>query len=173
MRATTRRSGTPVHPEALDWVRRHATDEPVTVLDLGGRDNNGSPRQLFPAAEYRVLDLADGPDVDLVADAATWTPDREYDVVVCTEVFEHAPDWPAIVATAYKACRPGGRLVATMAGPGRPAHGAWGAGAPAPGEHYANIDPDVLRRVLEEAGWREVLIDQQRSPADVRAVATQ
>ena len=161
-----------MHPEALDWVRRHATDEPVTVLDLGGRDNNGSPRGLFPAAEYRVLDLTDGPDVDVVADAAAWTPDREYDVVVCTEVFEHTAAWPAICRTAFAALRPGGRFVATMAGPGRPAHGAWGEPAPGPGEHYANVDPDALRAALADAGFAEITVDVQSSPADVRAVAT-
>jgi SAM-dependent methyltransferase len=161
-----------MHPEVLAWVRRHATGEPVTVLDLGGRDNNGSPRSLFPAAEYRVLDMVDGPDVDVLADAAAWTPDREHDVVVCTEVFEHTPDWPQIVLTAFKALRPGGRLIITCAGPGRPAHGAWGAGAPGPGEHYANVDPAALGAALRQAGFHDVLVDVQTDPADVRAVAT-
>ena len=52
----------------MAWVAQHATDAPVTVLDLGGRGNrvdaqwSGSPRYLFPNAVYRVLDLVDGPD---------------------------------------------------------------------------------------------------------------
>ena len=49
----------------MAWVAAHATTDPVTVLDLGGRDTNGSPRHLFPnAVVYHVLDAVDGPDLD-------------------------------------------------------------------------------------------------------------
>lgn len=161
-----------MHPEAFAWVSRWATDEPITVLDIGGRDINGTSRDLFPAADYTALDIMAGPAVDIVADAATWTPDREYDLVICTEVFEHTPHWPAICATAHKACRTGGRFVATMAGPGRPPHSAVdGAHRLYPGEHYANVRPDDLRQVLEACGWRAVVIDYLPGPADVRASA--
>ena len=79
-----------MHPEAYEWVRPHATSEPVEVLDIGGRNINGTSRDHFPhATRFTVIDIAEGPGVDVVADAATWTPDRSYDVVVCTEVFEH------------------------------------------------------------------------------------
>jgi SAM-dependent methyltransferase len=167
-----------MHPEALEWVAEHATAEPVEVLDIGGRDVSGpwggSPRHLFPnATSYHVLDIADGSDVDIVADAATWQPNgRRYDVVISMETFEHTDAWPAICRTAYEALLPGGRLIATMAGPGRPPHGAWGAPDLEPGEHYANIRPARLRQVLEQVGFVDVLIDQQPQPADVRAVAT-
>jgi SAM-dependent methyltransferase len=162
-----------VHTEAFAWVARYRTDDPVTVLDIGGRDINGSPRTLFPNATiYRVMDIANGPNVDIVADAATWTPDREYDVVVCTEVFEHTGSWRQICVTAYKALKPGGRFIATMAGPGRPAHSAVDGGWRLhPGEHYGNIDPDSLHRALSECGWQDIVVDSQPSPADVRAYA--
>ncbi|MGH3493353.1 MAG: class I SAM-dependent methyltransferase [Sciscionella sp.] len=162
-----------MHAEALEWVRRYATTGPVTVLDIGGRDINGTAHALFPgAATYTVLDIVAAPGVDVVADAATWTPDREYDVVVCTEVFEHTPHWRAILATARRACTWGGRIIATMAGPGRPEHsGIDGGWTLHPGEHYANIAPGDLAAALYEAGWCDVVIDQQHSPADVRCVA--
>ncbi len=163
-----------MHPEAMAWVAEHATTDPVTVLDLGGRFVNGSPRDLFTnATVYRVLDIADGPNVDIVADAATWTPDREYDVVLATELFEHAAEWPRIVLTAFKALRPGGMFVATMAGPGRPVHsGVDGGGWLHPGEHYANVHPDALLDVLKAAGFVDITVDVQPSPSDVRCVAT-
>lgn len=162
-----------MHPEAMGWVARYATTDPVTVLDLGGRDINGSPRHLFPGATvYTVIDIAPGDGVDIVADAATWTPDRTYDVVVCTETFEHTPQWPAICRTAYAACAAGGMFVATMAGPGRPEHSAVDGGWTLhPGEHYENVRPDDLRSVLGQIGWRDIIIDQQSWPADVRSVA--
>jgi hypothetical protein len=166
-----------VHPEALSWVAAHATTEPVSILDIGGRDVTGpwggSPRHLFPAATaYRVLDIAAGPDVDIVADAATWTPDREYGVVLAVEVFEHAATWPAICRTVFAALMPGGRFIATMAGPGRPPHGARGAPGLELGEYYANVRPDRLAAVLDRVGFADVVVDVQRAPADVRAVAT-
>lgn len=163
-----------MHAEAMRWIAEHATHAPVTVLDLGGRYINGSPRDLFPAATvYRVLDIAAGPGVDIVADASTWVPDREYDVVVAAEVFEHTGTWPAICVTAYKALAPGGRFIATMAGPGRPSHsGVDGGWSLYPGEYYANVRPERLREVLEQVGFADVVVDQQPAPADVRAVAT-
>jgi Methyltransferase domain len=163
-----------VHSEAYAWVAAHATTDPVDVLDLGGRNVNGSPRPLFPnAASYTVLDILDGPGVDVVADAATWQPGRAYDVVLACELFEHTAVWPRIVHTAYAACRPGGRFVVTTAAPGRAVHsGVDGGPALWPGEHYANIEPAALELALEEAGFTEILVDVQPVPADVRAVAT-
>ena len=129
-----------MHPEALAWVAAHATDEPGTLLDIGGRDVSGpwggSPASLFPNMWRVVLDIEPGPDVDIVADAATWQPNgRRYDVAVCMEVFEHTDTWPAILRTAHEALRAGGTLILTMAGPGRPPHGALGAPGLAQGEH--------------------------------------
>jgi SAM-dependent methyltransferase len=165
-----------LHNEAMSWVAEVADRDARLILDMGGRDVGGpwggSPRALFAAdVEYVVLDIEPGGDVTVTADAATWVPDREYDMVIACELFEHTPDWPQICATAFKALRPGGRFVATMAGPGRPPHGALGGPSPGVGEHYANIKPYVLRRVLEGCGFRNVVVDMQFEPSDVRTVA--
>jgi SAM-dependent methyltransferase len=162
-----------MHDQAMAWIAKHATAEPVTVLDIGGRDVNGSPQQLFPAARYTVLDIHPGDDVDIVADAATWNPGgQQWDIVICAETFEHAANWRAICRTAWAACAPGGRLIVTTAAPGRPPHSAVdGEFRLLPGEHYANIRPAELERVLAEAGWADVVVDVQPSPADVRATA--
>lgn len=144
----------------LQWVSRWATGEPITVLDMGGQDLNGSCRGLFPAADYTVLDIADGPGVDVVADAATWTPGRAYDLVLSTEVFEHTPDWAAICRTAHAACRPGGVFVVTCAGPGRYPHSGRAATGLQPGEYYQNLDVDGLRGGLDGAGFTEVHVQQ-------------
>lgn len=159
-----------MHAQALEWVARFATDEPVRVLDIGGRDINGTPRVHFPNAAYTVLDIRDAAGVDIIADAATWTPDAVWDVVVCTEVFEHADVWREICSTAHKACAAGGLFIATMAGPGRPAHSAIDGGTLRSGEYYANVGPGELRHVLESLGWRDVVVDQLAE--DVRASAT-
>ena len=161
-----------MHAEALEWCRRWADDRSGRGLDIGGRDVNGTPRALWSGVTWTVLDIAPGPGVDVVADAATWAPDRQYDLVLSTEVFEHAADWPAIVATAYRACRPGGLLVLTMAGPGRPVHsGLDGGPVLHRGEHYGNVSAADLRTVLVATGWVGVVVDEQLRPSDVRAVA--
>lgn len=134
-----------MHPEAYEFVADHNTDDPVTVLDLGGRSVNGSCRGLFPnAVSYTVLDAIPAWDVDIIADATSWEPDQAYDVVVCTEVLEHTPAWRQICVTATKALRPGGMLILTCAGPGRAPHSGIDGEAVREGEWYGNVDPDDL-----------------------------
>lgn len=162
-----------MHSEAFAWVAQHATQDEVTVLDIGGRNVNGSIRDLFPnATEYIAVDIREGEGVDVVADAATWVPDQEYDVVVSTETFEHTEVWPQICNTAYKAMKPGGKLILTMAGPGRPEHSAVDGGPLRPDEYYGNVDGELLRSTLEAVGFKQVVVDSRVSPADTRAVAT-
>jgi SAM-dependent methyltransferase len=163
-----------MHEQAMEWIAKYATTDPVSVLDLGGRDINGSPRELWPnATSYTVLDVTPGPNVDIVADAATWQPGgRRWDVAVAAELFEHTDQWPAICQTAWRALRPGGRFIVTTAAPGRPPHSGVDGNALKFGEYYANVHPDRLCEALEWAGFAEVVVDMQPSPADVRAVAT-
>lgn len=161
-----------MHNDAYQWVAQHATDGPASVLDVGGRNVNGSPRDLFPGADpYVTLDILPGEGVDIVADASTWVPDRLYDVVVCCEVFEHAEVWPDILDTIFAALHPGGVAILTMAGPGRTPHSAFDGGPMRDGEYYANVGPGELELALTDAGFIDVTVDYQPGPADTRAVA--
>ena len=153
-------------------MEAHRTDETLAVLEVGGRQINGGVRDLYPNANpYVSLDIAEGPGVDIVADATTWTPDRLYDLIVCTEVFEHTPHWAAILRMMAAACRPGGRLVLTMAGPNRSPHGG-GGGPWEAGEYYANVEPSDLDFMLHATGWTDVTVDYLHPPGDTRATAT-
>lgn len=163
-----------MHDQAYAWVLDNADLQAGRVLDIGARDLNGSTRDLFRfATTYRTLDILPGPGVDIVADAATWPTDgEEFDVVVCTEVFEHAPAWPAIVRTAYGALVDGGQLVVTMAGPGRPPHSAIDGGwVLHDGEHYGNVTAARLAEELEAAGFVDIVTEEQPRPADTRGTA--
>jgi SAM-dependent methyltransferase len=157
-----------MHEQVLSWVAQFRTDEDLAVLDIGGRDLNGSTRPLFPNANpYHVLDLRPGPNVDFVADAADWRPDaagsvgtvvfQPYDLVLCTETFEHAKGWREIIKTAWDVLRPGGWLIFTCAGPGRPPHSGvepvWGLIGD---EWYANVSPDEIRQELTAQGWIDI-----------------
>ena len=164
-----------MHAQAFDWIKKHAPADAARVLDLGGRDINGSARLAFPfAVVYTVLDIAPGDGVDIVADAASWdTGGERWACVVSSETFEHTAYWPAICRTAYTALEDGGRFIVTTAAPGRPPHsGIDGGWVLHDGEHYANIQPHRLEVVLRAVGFVDITVDVQQFPADVRAVAT-
>lgn len=159
-----------MHPAVLRYVQRFASDAPLDVLDIGGRDVNGTVRHLFPAARFLILDLREGPGVDLVADAADWQPDKHYDLVVCTEVFEHTERWRDICRTAYKALKPGGRLVVTCAAPGRHEHSGIDGGGLHRGEHYENVAATDLAAVLYDLGFRDVTASETDFDTQATAV---
>ena len=165
-----------MHKAAWDYVcnqvAAHGLDiDGGEVLDLGGRNVNGTTRDAFPnAARYVALDIVDGRDVDIVADAATMQLDDRFDVIVSTELLEHAEHADQIIARAFEHLKPGGTFIATMAGPRRAPHGASGEPYPPPGEFYRNVYPKTLERWLEAAGFDRWQVDELG--ADVRCVAT-
>jgi len=164
-----------MHEQAMDFVKEQARLRVVDrcrVLDIGGRDINGSPRHLFPhVRDYHVLDLVPGANVDFVEDATQHLLFfAEYDVVVCCEVLEHVENWPMILRSAWKALRVGGLLILTCAGPGRFVHSGRRASLELePDEHYQNVDPERLRAVLIEQGFMSVQVHQVG--LDVQAIA--
>jgi SAM-dependent methyltransferase len=169
-----------MHPEARDGLSRMlkdsglAMDTPWRVLDLGGRDINGSVRDLLPAAKWTGCDIEPGPGVGFVHDATQpWPDDADrFDLVVCTEVLEHVQAWPALLRTAVQALEPGGpeALFVTCASTGRPAHGVAGAVLPELGEWYANVPATLLGARLREL-FRDVLVDYRALPGDAYARA--
>jgi SAM-dependent methyltransferase len=160
-----------MHKQAYDWVKRFATPAAIDVLDIGGRNINGSVRELYPGAvRYVAVDLHDGPGVDVVADVTTWDEPGTFDVVVCCEVLEHAPNWREIVRTAHDRLKPGGQFVMTCAGPGRAPHsGVDGGWKLHPGEHYGNVSERELEEVLAQTGWATFTTDV--AGEDTRCVA--
>ena len=87
------------------------------VLEVGSLDVNGSVRPLIQAlgpAEYVGLDIRPGPGVDVIGDAADldrqFGPDA-FDVVISTELLEHAREWKKIIHNFKYVVRPGGVLL--------------------------------------------------------------
>lgn len=144
-----------MHPEAYEYVRHasyHLYPRPVRVVEIGSRNINGSVRGLFSdALQYRGLDLYEGPDVDIVANGATWQPARDErpDAVVCCEVLEHATTAADIVRNAVKMLRPGGTAIFTCAGAGRTPHSAIDGGPIREGEHYENVTREMVEEWIE------------------------
>ena len=140
-----------MHDEAYVFVRNAAASfpPPRSVVELGGLDFNGSVRGLFGEADYCGVDLVLGFRVDVVADAAEFTPEAPPDWVVCCEVLEHSPYPERIVANAIRMLKPGGVLVVTCAAPPRAPHSAVDGNALRPGEYYGNVELEAFRPWVE------------------------
>ena len=121
-----------MHPSCEEFVRRICTRERIEgkrVLEVGAFNVNGSPRNwLRPhsPAWYVGVDLSPQPGyVDLVLDASRLGDvfaAGAFDVVISTEALEHAEHWQEFVTSCKRALRPGGLLLVTARGPGKPRH---------------------------------------------------
>lgn len=162
---------TDIHPEALAYVARTVQRflPAQNVIDVGGRDVNGSPRLLFPGSTYLTIDLEDGPGVDVVADARQWRPEAPVDLCLCVEVLEHAPEPERLLEAAWECLVPGGRLVVTCATDPRAPHSGHDGGPVRGGEWYRNIAPEDLKAWL--ASWDDVEIEVHVGRGDLYATA--
>lgn len=161
-----------MHAEVLNWVARQLAALPpaTSVLEIGAYNVNGSARVLLPAgATVYGIDVRDGPGVDAVIDASKFDGEQQYDLVLCTETLEHAEAPEAIIASAWRALKPGGVLLLTAASPERAPHSCDGAPRVPKDEHYGGIDPRELGRWLD--GWDLVAIEHFASRGDVYARA--
>lgn len=160
-----------MHAEALAFLAaKVAENGPFDrVLDIGGRDVNGSPRRLFPGTSYTALDIMDGPGVDVVADALDWLDPEGYDAVLCCEVLEHIEAPWALLEAAGANLRRGGLLLLTTACDPREAHSGQDGGPLRPGEWYLNVEPDEASGWL--ADWDALEVEAHRSRGDLYASA--
>lgn len=89
-------------------------NKPLTIVDIGSFDVNGSARPIFdkPPWQYTGLDITPGPNVDLVATNPYAWPiaDNSYDVVFSCSTLEHVEDLYAWADEAVRILKPGGLL---------------------------------------------------------------
>ena len=93
------------------------------VLDCGSLDINGNNRYLFNDCSYTGIDVGEGPNVDIVSLIHEFKGDEEWDTIISTEAFEHDSFLHLSIRRIVKLLKPGGMLIFTCAGPGRPEHG--------------------------------------------------
>ncbi len=131
-----------------------------STLEVGSYDVNGSVRLLFSGA-YVGVDHAEGPGVDKVADAEHLPfADASFEVVVSTEMLEHAErPWLAVNEMA-RVCEPGGTVIVTCRGFNTV--GAFHHHNPP--DHW-RLGPGTLELLLADAGLTDVLViaDHQAS----------
>jgi len=86
---------------------------PVSVLDVGSYGVNGTYRELFAGENFKYtgLDVAAGPNVDIVADKPyDWymIPDGAFDAVISGQAFEHIEFFWLTMSEIARVLRPGG-----------------------------------------------------------------
>ena len=132
--------------DSLDW----GLDRRPVGLDVGsGGELGNKTRKLFDPLGWSTVDWNPEREPDVVADMTVLVlpdslPGQGYDVVLCTEVLEHVPQWRALLFNCVRLVAPGGHLIVTCAGPGREPHSGLDGGPLQPGEYYANVDPHAL-----------------------------
>ena len=154
-----------MHLSSFDRMRRfaaHLQDQhrgaPLRVLDVGSAGVNGTYRELFqfPGASYTGLDIAPGPNVDVVpVDPYAWDElaDQSFDVVISGQALEHVEfPWLTMGQIARK-LRVGGNALIIV-----PSRGP---------EHRYPVDcyryyPDGLKALARWAGLSVIEADYVR-----------
>lgn len=97
-------------------LEKHGSKQSLKVLDYGC---GGSPyRALFPYATYHRADYQ-GAELDFIVDhagALLEVPSASYDLVLSTQVLEHAADPQLHLREAHRVLKPGGKLLLSTHG---------------------------------------------------------
>jgi SAM-dependent methyltransferase len=141
-----------MHESVQAFVRKHIKRHHVEgghILEVGSYDVNGSVRPYLESLgpkTYTGVDIVKGPGVDLVYD-----PDAEeelpvnhsfYDLVISTEMLEHARSWKKALREMLLALSKKGLLLLTARGPGFPFHNP---------PDYWRFTPEDIRRAFSGA----------------------
>jgi SAM-dependent methyltransferase len=121
-----------MHASVMQFLRERVTVDEIRgleVLEVGSQNVNGSPRDALLAhgpKKYVGVDFqqADGVDVAMdVKDLTKYFGLDWFDVVISTEMLEHAEDWRTAISQMKGVLKPSGLLILTARGPGFPYHG--------------------------------------------------
>lgn len=94
------------------------------VLDIGSGDVNGNNQYLFKSCNLLGVDVAIGPNVDIIDKAENLKFTNEFfDTIISTECLEHNPEYGATLRNATRMLKHDGLLLITCATTGRPEHG--------------------------------------------------
>jgi SAM-dependent methyltransferase len=142
-----------LHPSAYIFASRALTAADVAgkhVVETGAYDYNGSVRGVYEAmgpASYVGTDAQPGPGVDVVCPAENLPGELgegSADVVVSTEMLEHAHDWRGAMAGMATVLAGDGLLLLTTRSPGFPYH-------PHPEDHW-RFTVDAMDGIAEACG---------------------
>lgn len=117
------------HKEERDFCKNVRSNLPSffenkKVLEVGSGDINGNNNYLFTCCHMIRVDVAFGPNVDLISYAHDLAfVDDYFDTIISTECFEHDAHYKKSIRNMYRMLRSGGLMLFTCATTGRPEHG--------------------------------------------------
>ena len=121
-----------MHASVMTFGKAAIKDSDVRgkrIIEVGSMNVNGSLRghvESFTPSTYVGVDFIAGLGVDVVCDANDLVKrfgNNSFDVVISTEMLEHAENWRAAVYAIKHVLVPSGLLLLTARGPGFPLHG--------------------------------------------------
>ena len=155
-----------MHPSAYSFATHALSPQDVQgkrVVEVGAYDYNGSARphlESLGPASYTGTDTQPGPRVDLVCPAeklpGTLGEDAA-DVLLTTEMLEHAEDWRGAVTGMVTVLAPGGLLLLTARGPGFPFH-------PHPGDFH-RFTVDMMTAIAAACDLEVIRCEPDPDPA--------
>ena len=120
------------HPSCIEFVRANLARNEVegkSVLEVGSLNVNGSVRAIVEGlgpCSYIGVDIQAGPGVDDICNAndiASHFGERQFDLLISTELLEHVRDWKKVISNFKNVLRPGGLLFITTRSKGFGYHG--------------------------------------------------
>jgi SAM-dependent methyltransferase len=149
------------------WLRAQAQDlahaGTVRILDVGC-----GPKPYYPffadvASEYVGVDVVENPAAELRgAVEALPVDDASFDVVLCTQVLEHADDPAQAVRELRRVTRPGGRVLAST-------HGVQ-VYHPSPADYWRWTHTGLRRLFAENAEWSSLTVEPAAGTAAALAM---
>ena len=155
-----------MHPSAFMFASRAVGAEQVEgrrIVEAGAYDYNGTVRPVYEAmwpASYLATDMQPGPGVDVVCPAeklGDLLGEGTADIVLSTEMLEHAEDWRGAVTGMVRVLAPGGLLVLTTRSAGFPYH-------PHPGDHW-RYSLDDMDAIAEACGLAVIRLEDDPDAA--------
>lgn len=139
------------------------------VVDCGSGDVNGNNRFLYDMryTNYIGIDLYHGANVDIVGSVpevleriqqeflTRFKSTSGVDMVISTEMLEHDPYWALSLEKMYDVLKPGGLLLITAAGDGRPPHGIGREH-----DYYKNISNMMFTSILHPGLFKTYFLQQ-------------
>lgn len=118
-----------MHSSVLKWFESQVSAQDLTgkcILEVGSYNVNGTvrPIALRSCQEYIGVDMRDGPLVDrvMLANEVFAFFGSRFEVVISTEMLEHAEDWKAAIDNMKQVLLPKGLLALTTRSQGFPLH---------------------------------------------------
>ena len=147
------------------WVVRHAlatwlqeqaavleAAEPVRILDVGCGVKPYYPFFAHVARSYVGVDVVENPAAELLGPVeALPVEDGSFDVVLCTQVLEHADDPAQAVRELRRVTAPGGRVLAST-------HGVQ-VYHPSPVDYWRWTHEGLRRLFAENAEWSSLSVE--------------